>query len=170
METNGVVEVTPGRILEEVQAECASRGLTLLFLGCCGSRAMGLSLPGSDFDVRGAVLRPLREYLSLDEPRRRVEAWSVERDSLDMVLWDLRKMLSLLAASNRGAFEALASPSLFRHPAALRLAALAERFLDPRRCALHSVSDAEHHWKKFIEPAQDGTLDLKKYVFLARGV
>jgi predicted nucleotidyltransferase len=36
-------------------------------------------------------VRPLLEYVTLDEPRRKVESFSLEEGNLDLQLWDIRK-------------------------------------------------------------------------------
>jgi predicted nucleotidyltransferase len=45
---------------------------------------MGLNSPGSDYDVRGVVVRRFVDYVSLDEPLRKLDSWSVEQGELDL--------------------------------------------------------------------------------------
>jgi predicted nucleotidyltransferase len=157
-------------VAARVQQFCRDNQLQLLFATCTGSRAMGLGGPTSDYDVRGVVVRRLVEYLTLDEPRRKVESFSLEEGSVDLQLWDVRKACSLVASSNQRALEMLVSPlSVVPGEAQGRLRELWRRHGSLHRLALHFVNDAEMHWSKFIAPMA-AALDGKKYLFLARSI
>lgn len=157
-------------VLKETLEFCRENGVFLLFASITGSRAMGLSSPNSDFDVRGIVVRSLSDYVTLDEPHRKLDAWSLEDGSMDVMVWDIRKACSLLASSNQRALEMLFSPLvLFDHDGfgeKLRNRALS--CLSLSRLALHFVNDADMHYSRFICPFV--RLDCKKYLFLMRSV
>lgn len=121
--------------------------------------------------MRGVVARPLVEYVTLDEPRRKVESFGLEEGRVDLQLWDIRKACALLASSNQRALEMLLSPLVVavHGEARARLQELWARHGSLHRLALHYVNDAELHWSKFIAPAA-ATLDGKKYLFLARSI
>ncbi len=157
-------------VAARVQQFCRDNRLQLLFATCTGSRAMGLAGPHSDFDVRGVVVRRLLEYVTLDEPRRKVESFSLEEGNIDLQLWDIRKACALVAASNQRALEMLVSPfSVVSGAAQERMRELWRRHGSLHRLALHFVNDAELHWSKFIA-SNAATLDGKKYLFLARSI
>lgn len=160
----------PFPFVQEIDAFCAENNVVLLYATVTGSRAMGLAGPNSDFDVRGVVVRPLSSYLTLDEPNRKLDSWSQESGQLDLQLWDVRKVCSLLASSNQRALEMVFSPLVvadrFGFAAKLKERALAALSLS--RLALHFVNDAEMHYSRFIAPFQ--LLDCKKYIFLLRSV
>jgi predicted nucleotidyltransferase len=156
--------------LSEILAFCSENGLCLLFASVTGSRAMGLQSAASDFDVRGVVVRSLADYVTLDEPRRKLDSWGYERKSMDLQLWDIRKACSLLASSNQRALEMLFSPlEVFDLDGfGDKLKARALSCLSLSRLALHFVNDAEMHYSRFICPFEK--LDCKKYIFLLRSV
>ena len=95
--------------LEQVEAEYSVR---ILFAAESGSRAWGLESPDSDYDVRFVYVRPLREYLRVDEPRDVIE-WQLDA-VYDINGWDFRKALMHLGKSNPVVFEWLNSPLVYR--------------------------------------------------------
>ena len=68
-----------------------------------GSRAWGFASPDSDYDVRFVYVRPMEDYLRLDEPRDVIE-WQLD-EVLDINGWDLKKALYQFAKGNATLFE-----------------------------------------------------------------
>ena len=95
--------------LEQIETE---RNVRILFAAESGSRAWGLESPDSDYDVRFVYVRPLKEYLRVDEPRDVIE-WQLD-EVYDINGWDLRKALMQIAKSNPAIYEWLNSPIIYR--------------------------------------------------------
>ena len=74
-----------------------------------GSRAWGFASKDSDYDVRFVYLQRMDKYLSLTTERDVIE--ELDPDGvLDLVGWDLRKALFLMAKGNCAFAEWLSSP------------------------------------------------------------
>ncbi len=161
----------PEENLLEIERFCSENNLVLLFASVTGSRAMGLCSEDSDFDVRGVVVRKLSDYVTLDEPRRKIDSWAFERGKIDFQVWDIRKACSLLASSNQRALEMLFSPLVVvdNHGFGKKLKEKSQSCLSLSRLALHFVNDADMHFTRFISPQNNG-LDQKKYIFLLRSI
>ena len=60
-------------ILGELEKIEAVYGVRILHTVESGSRAWGFASPDSDYDVRFIYVRPLRDYIRIDEPRDVIE-------------------------------------------------------------------------------------------------
>lgn len=116
-----------------------------IFLALGGSRAHGTAGEGSDLDLRGACIAPLAVRVS---PWSRFEQHEgplpeglsphLPKDAperVEVVLYDLAKLVTMLAAQNPNALELLFSDErdwLFASPAWRRLFAERRRFLTTR--------------------------------------
>ncbi len=110
----------------------ASQEPTLIFETVCGSRAYGLTVEGSDTDLKGVVVGPLRWYLGYRGGPEQIELGP------DHVRYELRKLLRLLAKANPTVLELLfTDPADHRvtTPWGERLLAERERFLTKRVAA-----------------------------------
>ena len=95
--------------LSEIEAK---EGVRILHAVESGSRAWGFASPDSDYDVRFVYVRPMEDYLRLDEPRDVIE-WQLD-EVLDINGWDLKKALHQLAKGNATLFEWIGSPIVYR--------------------------------------------------------
>lgn len=77
-----------------------------------GVRAWGLGSPNSDHCVRFIYKRKRNDYLRLDPMKDTIE-WQLG-NTLDIVGWDLKKVLQLLNASNPALFELFDSPIVYQ--------------------------------------------------------
>jgi uncharacterized protein len=85
----------------------------LLFECISGSRAYGTDLPNSDTDIKGVFVLPPSYYFGL----HKIDQVSSEKN--DEVYYELHRFAELLAKSNPGILEMLATPSdciLYCHP------------------------------------------------------
>lgn len=140
-------------VRREIEARLAAvereHGVRLLLAVESGSRAWSFPSPDSDYDVRFLYVRPRNRYLALRPDRDVIEAPTT--DDIDLSGWDLRKALGLVLKSNAVVGEWIGSPIRYRadHPAVARLAALADRVLNPRALAHHYASlgrNAAERW------------------------
>jgi len=86
-----------------------------------GSRAWGFASPDSDFDVRFIYIRPIEEYIKVNPKFRNVidsfknlnSTDYSEKHNLDLVGWDLKKVISLLYNNNPSLSEWFRSPIVY---------------------------------------------------------
>lgn len=76
-----------------------------------GSRAWGFDSQDSDYDVRFIYVRPLNDYLSLEDIKDTIDYEL--NDVFDINGWDLKKALKLLYKSNPTLYEWKASPIVY---------------------------------------------------------
>ena len=99
-------------ILEKLKKIESKFDVTILYAAESGSRAWGFPSPDSDYDVRFIYVRPIEYYLSVKE---RADMLAVPiSEELDILGWDLRKVLQLMNKSNTTPFEWLQSPIVYR--------------------------------------------------------
>lgn len=153
-------------ILDELTYIQQSEGFRMLFACEAGSRAWGFSSPNSDFDVRFVYVRPMSDYLRLEDSRDVYEgAFPVD---IDVVGWDLTKFLRLLRASNPSAVEWLSSPDIYYEYARFyRVRELLDDCFDPLSCAYHYYGMAKQHDMRYLKQE---TLPVKKYLYIIRAI
>lgn len=83
----------------------------ILFACESGSRAWGFPSPDSDYDVRFIYVKPIDEYLSIQNQKDFMDF--PLSDELDINGWDLKKTLELVYKSNSVPFEWLQSPIVY---------------------------------------------------------
>lgn len=94
--------------LEEIERQ---ENVRILHAVESGSRAWGFASPDSDYDVRFIYVRPMEEYLGLDEGRDVIE-WQLDA-VLDINGWDLKKAMKQFARGNATLFEWSGSPVVY---------------------------------------------------------
>lgn len=81
------------------------------FATVSGAHLYGFSSPDSDFDVRGAHLRPLPEVLSMFPGRETIEVTKiVDGHEIDLVSHDIGKFFGLMLRKNGYVMEQIFSP------------------------------------------------------------
>jgi uncharacterized protein len=84
-----------------------------ILIGLTGSHGYGLNRPDSDFDYRGVFIAPKRYYLGFDQIEQKENGWDEPGifpfldNNKDTVIYELRKMLQLLAGANPNILELL---------------------------------------------------------------
>jgi len=90
------------------------RKRNLIILECIsGSKAYGLDTPASDTDIKGIFLLPKNEYYGLNYIPQ------VNNESNDIVFYELRRFMELLAVNNPNILELLNTPKdsvIYKHP------------------------------------------------------
>mgnify|MGYP000739393499 CR=1 FL=1 len=88
-----------------------------IFIGLAGSYGYGLNLPDSDYDYRGVSIAPKRYYLGFDSIEQKDTDWDepgifpfIDGND-DTVIYELRKVLHLLAGANPNVLELLWLPT-----------------------------------------------------------
>jgi|GEM_PF-188613 len=84
-----------------------------ILLGLAGSHAYSLNRPDSDYDYRGVFIASKRYYLGFDEIEQKDSGWDEAGifpfldGNQDTVIYELRKILHLLASGNPNVLELL---------------------------------------------------------------
>ncbi|MCX7596286.1 MAG: nucleotidyltransferase domain-containing protein, partial [Fischerella sp.] len=84
-----------------------------ILIGLAGSHGYGLNRPDSDRDYRGVFIAPKRYYLGFDRIEQKDSGWdepglfSFLDGNKDTVIYELRKVIQLLAAANPNVLELL---------------------------------------------------------------
>ena len=94
--------------LKEIEKEF---DIEILWAIDAGSRAWGIASKDSDFDIRFIYKRKIEDYLKLNKEADTIEIPIC--DSLDIIGYDLEKVLRLLYKSNPTMYEWMNSPIKF---------------------------------------------------------
>jgi hypothetical protein len=87
----------------------------LLFASISGAHLYGFPSPDSDYDLRGVHILPVKEVLTLNEPRETIELSEIREGlELDFVSHDVKKFFSLLLKKNGYVLEQVYSPLILR--------------------------------------------------------
>lgn len=97
--------------LERLEHE---HNIKILYACELGSRVWGFSSPNSDYDVKFIYVRQPKDYLLL-QPKKDTITELAENNTLDLVGWDLRKVLHGISKSSVSIFEWFDSPTIYRN-------------------------------------------------------
>lgn len=129
-----------------------------------GSRAWGFASPDSDYDVRFIYVRPVEEYLRLNEPKDVIE-WQLD-ELLDINGWDLKKALIQFRRGNATLFEWSNSPVVYKRTEEW------ERIYDNARIYFSVKSGVYHYYSTarntFLTHLQKEQVKYKKYFYALR--
>ncbi len=84
-----------------------------ILVGLAGSHGYGLNRPDSDYDYRGVFIAPKRYYLGFDRIEQKDSGWDEPGifdfldGNKDTVIYELRKIVQLLAGANPNVLELL---------------------------------------------------------------
>jgi len=116
----------------------AERGIRILFACESGSRGWQFPSPDSDYDVRFIYACPMDDYLTVAD--RDEQIGFPINDELDILGWDIRKVLRLKQKSNTTPFEWLQSPIVYMQQPGFRSAGCLFQKNDKRLLDFPSVS------------------------------
>ena len=160
-------------ILDEIRLIERSKDVQVLYAVESGSRAWGFSSPDSDFDVRFVYVRPISEYLRLEDVRDVIEYVIDGKNfaagvDFDAVGWDLGKFLRLLRNSNPSAIEWLSSNDPYIEDSRFwEVKKLLEKCFSPRSVALHYYGMAKKHDLRYLKA---DLVVAKKYLYVVRAI
>lgn len=138
--------------------------MKILYAVESGSRAWGFASPDSDYDVRFVYVRPLEDYLCLQERRDVCEREMDE--TLDINGWDLSKVLRHLHRSNAVLYEWLNSPAVYLAvPEWERVRACAGDFFSCKAAMYHYYGSANQNYLNHLTGEQ---VSYKKYLYVLR--
>lgn len=103
------------KCLDEIEDEF---GVTILYAVESGSRGWGFANEDSDYDVRFIYVRPLEDYLSVEEIRDVIDYKDLKgkeyKYDLDFSGWDVKKVLGLHRKSNSSLREHIVHKMVYR--------------------------------------------------------
>lgn len=111
-------------LLEMISKECP--GATPLYLVIRGSHSYGTNIPESDIDYGGVFIQGLDDILG----NKYVE--QINDDNNDVVIYEIRRFLELLAIANPSVLELLFTPEdcvIYKHPLFDELLEMREEFI-----------------------------------------
>ncbi len=149
--------------LQKIEQE---RNIQILYACESGSRAWGFPSPDSDYDIRFVYIRPIEWYLSISDRSDHITL-PIDANNLDIVGWDIRKVLSLLRKSNASIFSWLQSPIVYqnRNNFLGKLQTLALPFFAPKPAMHHYLGLTR---KIFQSELQKSKVNIKKYFYVLR--
>ena len=151
-------------ILGELKKIESTYGVRVLHAVESGSRAWGFASPDSDYDVRFIYVRPIEDYIRLDEPRDVIE-WKND-GLLDINGWDLRKAMGQFARGNATLFEWSGSPVVYRTTEIwTRIRDVAKGYFSEKTAAHHYYGTAMKTWTEHLTGE---TVRYKKYFYALR--
>ncbi len=152
-------------IQDKLQSIIQEQELNILYACESGSRAWGFPSPDSDYDVRFIYIRSQNWYLSIQEKKDMLQF--PINDELDIVGWDIRKLLRLFRKSNATPFEWLQSPIIYQEQPDFRtqLWAMAADYFVPRHLVNHYLGIARNSLKSGLDGA---VINIKKYFYVLR--
>jgi len=156
-------------MINEITSELAriesENGIKILYAVESGSRGWGFASKDSDYDVRFIYIRPLADYLSIEDHKDFIEL--PINSLLDINGWDIRKALKLYRKSNPPLMEWLSSPIVYREEGYLaeKLRTLSVEYFSPVPSIHHYLNLAK---KTFKEMLITKDVKIKKYFYVLR--
>ncbi len=157
----GPAEVLIGRKLKEIEEQ---EQVHILYAAESGSRAWGFASPDSDYDVRFIYVRPMGEYLKLQEEHDFIEGAMDE--TLDINGWDLDKALRHFHKSNATLFEWAGSPVVyFATPQWEGIRETAKAYFSCKAAMYHYYGTARKNYARYLTGER---VSYKKYFYVLR--
>lgn len=141
------------------------KNIRILYACESGSRAWGFPSPDSDYDVRFIYVRPVDDYLKINDIRDVVDL--PVNEVLDIGGWDIRKALKLFLKSNGALYEWLQSPIVYRDDKgfAEELRLLMPKYFSRRASGNHYLAMSLNTLHNDLKGEQ---LKLKRYFYAIR--
>lgn len=151
--------------LESIEKE---HNIRIIYAVESGSRAWGFASADSDYDVRYIYIRPVEDYLRVNELRDTIEGPLDE--TLDFSGWDIRKALELLRRCNPSLMEWYQSPIIYRSTGLWQsLAEQIPAYFQPRSNMHHYLSMVLNNWNTYLKPSLE-QVRVKKYLYVLRPI
>lgn len=156
-------------MIKEIDSELKrierENNVKILYAVESGSRGWGFASKDSDYDVRFIYIRPLEDYLSIEDKKDYIE-YPIN-NLLDINGWDIRKALKLYKKSNPPLLEWLSSPIVYseEYSFAGKLRELSSVFFGPVPSLYHYLNLAKRTMK---EISNSECVKIKKYFYILR--
>jgi len=139
------------RVLETLEHIEKDHNVNILYSAEVGSRIYGYESNYSDYDVKFIYVRPIDWYLHLNIENKS-DTIIKTKDNLDLVGWDIRKVLKLLAKSNTSLIEWFNSTIVYKQEACMHPSFIRELINEYYR-----LNSGVYHYKGMA------ITDIKKY-------
>lgn len=130
-----------------------------------GSHLYGWSSKDSDVDIRGCFILKKEEFLGLTKPKEVIEIKT--KDNQDIVLFEIKKLISLAIKGNCNILEELNAPQFYKKADFVKLKQLINNAFGKRGVYNSYRGLAEFNYKRFI---LQGRNTVKKYLYVFRGL
>ena len=155
------IEKEISKKLDEIEEK---EGVRILHAVESGSRAWGFASPDSDYDVRFVYVRPIEDYLRLDEPKDVIE-WQLD-EVLDINGWDLKKALRQFYKGNATLFEWSGSPIVYRTTSDWeKIQEVSRQYFSEKAAVYHYYGTANSTFQGYL---LGDTVRYKKYFYALR--
>jgi predicted nucleotidyltransferase len=143
-----------------------THGIRIVYACESGSRAWGFPSTDSDYDVRFIYVKPLNDYLSINDYK---DTFGLPvNEVLDINGWEIRKSLRLFKNSNAPLYEWLQSPIVY---------AKNDAFLMDMQAWMHacfSLKKGMHHYLSMTKTTwaeiQSDEIKIKNYFYCLRSL
>ena len=159
---NTMFQEIQNKLVEMEQAH----NIRILYACESGSRAWGFPSTDSDYDVRFIYMKPLNNYLSINDYKDTIDL--PVNEALDINGWDIRKSLRLFKSSNAPLYEWLQSPIVYTKD---------DIFLMDIKSWMHScfsLRKGMHHYlsmtKNTWNEIRSDEIKIKKYFYCLRSL
>jgi len=155
--------------------------VTIIFACESGSRAWGFGSPDSDYDVRFIYIRRPQDYFTvfpyrdvIDRNKGNHETSELIRDcekiDIDVVGFDLQKVMKLVSGSNPGIHEWLSSYQIYIEQSLVwtPIKQLSQDMFKKQAAFNHYLNLAFGHFHKYIQKKDE--VILKKYLYIMRSL
>lgn len=131
-----------------------------------GSRAWGFASPDSDYDVRFVYIRPMKDYLRLEDTQDFIN-WELD-ETLDMNGWDLKKALRQFHRSNATLYEWSNSPVVYHTTSEWeRIRKVSEQYFSCKSSMYHYYGTANKNYNEYL---LEEMVKYKKYFYALRPI
>ncbi|HLD37800.1 MAG TPA: nucleotidyltransferase domain-containing protein [Candidatus Nanoarchaeia archaeon] len=130
-----------------------------------GSNLYGWSSKDSDIDIRGSFVLRKEEFLGLQNPKETLDIKGIE--SLDVVLFEIKKLITLALKGNCNILEEINAPQIYKTADFIKLRQLINNSFGKSGIYNSYKGLAEFNYKKFI---LNGRNTIKKYLYVFRGL
>ena len=152
-------------LLPTIKSELKKYNARLLSLCLSGSHLYGFPSEDSDFDYRGVFLAESDSFLGLYKPQDVIELKPTPKE--DIVLFELKKEIKLVLASNCNVLEHITAKQIFASKEYFQLKNLIPKTINKTGLYNSYRGMATFNYKKFIKKGK-GT--VKKYLYVFRGL
>src|SRR5688500_9754271 len=136
--------------LQVLRQTAAEHPYGLLFATVSGAHLYGFPSADSDYDLRGAHIRPVRELIGLERGAETVQSTSVRAGiDVDLVTHDVGKFIRLLLKPNGYVLEQLYSPLVVLTTPEYEELKEAAKGCITRRHVRHYLGFARNQWQLF---------------------
>lgn len=155
------------QIAEGLQLIESHYKVKILYACESGTRAWGLPVPNSDYDIRFIYIRNKDYYLSITEPKDSISLYVDEKYGI--IGWDIRKALRSFGKSNVSIYNWLKSPIIYenQHDFANMLQEMEHKYFSPKVATKHYLGLVDKEWTRYKTTRNEQPI-IKSYLHSLR--